>query len=270
MYTPQVEEGKMKHSFTGLRIAFPNYLIHEIMRNAIIPFRVELMRRPESGGETQVVDALRTYMLDCLQYIRGEFQLHAATAVFDPDATLAERKLKRDTYINTVLNKQNTAEIQTRLPDFTHSDELLQAADSVVHSVTFDYTGLVDRDMAQPTPERVQNSMMRAVVWALDRLIVNMSLSHSADNPRTIIAQEAAAWIADLDEIYNVVDSYDPGKVPFHPTALSLNEKDSMFNADGSYDVAVGAGGAPGEVDINSRVATPNGPVETTGLPVNK
>ena len=270
MYNPSTLPGKMKHTFTGLRVEFPNYLMHEIMSSAIVPFRKELMKRPETGGETQVTETLRTYMLDNLQYIRAQFQENAFTAVFDPDATLAERKNQRDAYINTVLQKTNTAESQTRLDTFTHSDELLPAADSSVHSVTFDYQGLSDRDMAQPTPERVQNSLVRAVVVALDRIIVNMSVSHSADNPRTIIAQEAARWISDIDDVYHTVDSYDPGQAPFHPTAISLNEKDRMFNADGSADVEVGAGSAPGEFDQDDRAETPDRPVTTVGLPDNQ
>ena len=263
----ETDPGKMKHTYTGLRPEFANVLIHEIMRNSIIPFRMELMRRTEGGGESQLTEALRTYLLDNLQYIREQVQDHAITAVFDPLATLAERKLQRDTYINTVLDKTNTAEDQSRLATFTHSDELLMAADSSIHSVTFDYTGLEDRDMAQPTPERIQNPLLRAVVWSLDKLVVVMSQSHSRDNPRAIIAQEAARWISDIDNIYHMVDSNDPGAAPFHPTAMSLNEKDTTFNFDGSYDVEVGAGGPPGELDRNSRVETPDKPVTTTGLP---
>lgn len=267
MYNPSVVPGKMKHTFTGVRPEFPNYLVHEIIRAAIVPFRVELMRRPEAGGETQVTDSLRTYMLDNIQYIREQFQENAFTAVYDPDVTLTERKAKRDVYVNTVLDKSNTAEAQTRLESYTHSDEMLPAADSSVHSLTFDFTGLNDRDLAQPTPERVQNPLIRNTIIALDRIVVNMTVSHSADNPRTIIAQEAAAWITDVDGVYHMVDSFDPGKVPFHPTALSLNEKDTMFNADGTYDVEVGAGGTPGELDENTRVETPTRPITTAGLP---
>lgn len=269
LFKVNTEPGKMKHTFTGLRPEFANILIHEIIRNHIIPFRMEIMRRTEGGGETQVTDSLRTYLLDNLEHIRKQLQENAFTAVYEPDVTLAERKAKRDGYINTVLNKQNTAEIQTRLETFTHSDELLPAADPSMHSVTFDYTGLLDRDMAQPTPERVQNNLLRAVVVALDKIVVNMSQSHSRDNPRTILAPEAARWISDIDGVYHMVDSDDPGQSPFHPTAMSLNEKDSVFNADGSYDVEVGAGAPPGELDRNSRVETPNGPVSTTGLENN-
>lgn len=265
MFSQTTEDGKIKHSFTGLRKEFPNYLIHKIINEGILPLRKELMKRPESGGETQITDSLRTYMMTGLDYISRLFQTHAFTKVYDPDATLATRQQDRDSYINSVLDKSSTPESRSRQSDFTHSDNLLPAADAAVHSVSFDYVGLTDKDMAQPTPERVQNSVIREVIYGLDLLVVQMTVSHSADNPRTILAQEAARWLTDLDEIYYVVDSYDPGTTPFHPTALSLNEKDNMFNADGSYDVVVGAGGAPGELDENDRVTSPAGVVVTGG-----
>ena len=257
-FTAETEPGKMKHTFTGLRVEFPNLVLHKIIRESVTPFRVELMKRTEAGGETQLTDTMRTYMLDNLETIRKAFQTHANTNVFRPDVTLDERKAARDSFINKVLNKANTAEVQTREPDFTNSDAVLHPADTAVHNITFDYTGESDKDFAQPTPDRVQNSVVREVVVGLDYLVVAMSRSHSADNPRTIIAQEAAGFITNIDLMYELVDSYDPGKVPFHPTATSLNEKETFFNADGVHDPAVTEGQAPGERSSTTRVGQPS------------
>lgn len=253
------EPGKMKHTFTNLRPHFANLVMHKIINSAILPFRVELMRRAESNAETQLQDDLRTYMLDCLQYLRSQLQAYAHTAVYQPNETLANRKLKRDEYINTILTKTNTAEEQTRLATFTHSDEILGAADQLVHSVTFDYPGLTDRDMAQPTRDRIQNPIMRETVIGLDWLIVKMSNSHSASIPRVILAQEAADFITEVDNLYYNIDSYDPGVVPFHPTATSLNERDNGWNADGAFDPLVSAGGAVDRIDENVRLASDGG-----------
>lgn len=255
-FVAETEPGKMKHTYTGIRPQFPNLVLHKIINESIRPFRVELMRRTEGGGETQVVETLRTYMLDNLENIRKQVQRFAFTAVPDPEATLSDRKSRRDAYINRVLDKANTAEIITRDPQFTHSDELLEPLDASFHAITFDYTGRFDADMAQPTPERVQNDLIREVVIGVDRLVVQMTRSHSADNPRTILAQEAAQFITDLDLIYEAVDSYDPGKVVFHPTAISLNERDNFFNADGVEDVPVTMGYAVGEPSTVTRRGT--------------
>lgn len=251
----EADPGKMKHTFTGIRTTFPNLIIHKIIRDSIGPFRVELMRRTESGGETQLTPSLRTYMLDNLQFINEQIQTHTNTNIFDPDVTLQARKADRDTYINEVIDKSNTAESMSRRPDFTHEDKLLPASELTVHSITFDYEGLTDLDWVQPTPDRVQNPILREVVVGLDYLVVEMTRSHSADNPRTILSQESARFLSGLHLLYQMVDAYDPGLVPFHPTAFSLNERENVFNSDGSHDPAVDAGNAPGERPSNTRLS---------------
>lgn len=259
-FSASTQVGKMKHTFTGIRPEFPNLLIHKIINEAIKPFRVELMRRTEGGGGTQVTESLRTYMMDNLQNIRTQIQLYADTTTFDPLATLVDRKTRRDTYINTILDKANTAEVQTRKPDFTHSDEILSPLDASFHSITFDYTGQYDKDFAQPTPERIPNDLMREVVIGLDRLVVEFTRLHSSQNPRTLIAEEAAELITDLDDIYQAVDAFDPGQTPFHPSAISLNERDDFFNADGSFDPDVTLGTPTGEPDsVTLRGPNPSG-----------
>lgn len=253
-FVGEAQPGKMRHTFTGIKTMFANYLIHKIINECIRPFRVELMRRTEGGGEaSQVTETLRTYMLDELQNIRTQIQTYAFTAVPDPEVALADRKKRRDAYINRMLDKTVSAEAVTREEAFTHSDEILEPADAAYWTITFDYTGQFDKDMAQPTPERVQNDLLREVVIAMDKLVVKMSRSHSSDNPRTILAQEATDFITDLDLVYHAVDAFDPGKVPFRPTAISLNERENFFNADGAFDVDVTQGAAVGEMATTTR-----------------
>lgn len=248
------KDGFLKHTFTGLRKSFPNLLIHKIINETIVPPRVELIRRTEGGSSSILTDSLRTYLLSALQDIRYGIQEHANTAVFDPQVTLKVRKDTKNAYINRILERTNTAEIEVRKPEFSHSDELLSATDASVHAITFNFQGDKDLDWAQPTRERVDHPVMREVIIGLDRLVVEMSLSHSADDPRTIIAEEAALWISDLDNIYAVVEEYDPGSRTFHPTATSLNERENSFNADGSWDVPVVKGSATGEPLNTARV----------------
>lgn len=243
----EAKDGYLKHTFTGLRKSFPNILIHKIVNETVVPLRVELMRRTEGGSSSILTDSLRTMMLSALQDVRFEFQEHANTAVFDPDVTLKFRKDQKNAYINRVLDRANTAELEVRRPTFSHSDELLPASDASVHSITFNFEGNSDLDWVQPTRERVDHPIIREVIIALDRLVVEMSLSHSADDPRTIIAEEAALWISDLDNIYAVVEEFDPGSRTFFPTATSLNERENSFNASGKWDVPVVLGAATGE-----------------------
>lgn len=243
----EAKDGYLKHTFTGLRKSFPNLMIHKIINETIVPPRVEIMRRTEGGSSSILGDSLRTYLLSALQDVRNAIQDHANTAIYDPDVTLKVRKDNKNAYINRVLDKKNTAEIEVRRLEFSHSDELLPATDASVHSLTFNFEGNKDLDWVQPTPERVDHPVLREVVVALDKFIVEMSRSHSADDPRTIIAEEAALWISDLDNIYAVVEDFDPGTRTFHPTATSLNERENAFNADGRWDVPVTAGAATGE-----------------------
>lgn len=243
----EAKDGYLKHTFTGLRKSFPNLMIHKIVNETVVPPRVEIMRRTEGGSSSILTDSLRTYLLSALQDVRYAIQEHANTAVYEPDVTLETRKKNKNAYINRVLKRDNTAEEEVRRPEFSHSDELLPATDASVHSLTFNFAGDKDLDWAQPSPERIDHPVLREVVVALDKLVVEMSRSHSADDPRTIIAEEAALWISDLDNIYAVIEEYDPGSRTFHPTATSLNERENAFNADGKWDVPVTAGASTGE-----------------------
>ena len=254
-FVAEAKDGYLKHTFSSLRKTFPNLVVHKIMNEAIFPVRVELIRRTEGGGETIVGDSLRIYMLDSLEYLSQQIKTHANTNVFDPQAKLSTMKAKRDAFINRQLDKSISLESEVRRVEFTHSDELLEASDPSFHSITVNFEGDKDLDWAQPTRERVQNPLLREIIIGLDKLVVAMSISHSADNPRNILADEAARWNSEVAQLYNVVDSYDPGTAVFHPTALSLNERENTFNADGSYDVPATKGTGTGELANNPRLA---------------
>lgn len=247
-YVPEAKDGYLKHTFTGLRKTFPNLLIHKIMNEAIFPFRIELMRRTEGGGASIMEDSLRVYMLDSLKYLSDQVKTHANTVVFDPMATLGDMKKRRDAFINRMLDRTIQPEDEVRKPEWTHSDELIEAADLSFLSITINFEGDKDLDWVQPTRERVPHPIMREIMIGLDKLVVAMSQSHSSQNPRCIIADEAARWNLDILQLYAVVDNYDPGNAVFNPTAMSLNERENMFNADGSFDVPVTKGTPTGEL----------------------
>lgn len=246
-YTVEAAPGKMKHTFTMLRTTFSCEGIHVVLNDGIIPLRKELMKRTEGGGQTVVSEALRTTMMKGVDYIGKRVQEFTDNLSLADDVTLAERVKREEDYVAKATNKGTTIESLAREAGHTQSDELLQAAGESVHTVSFDYTGETDLDMAQPTPDRVQNPMLREFVVGLDYLAVAMSNSHSADNPKTILATEAALWISQLANLHYIVDSYDPSAVPFYPTAISLNEKETRFNADATHDPLVTAGNAVGE-----------------------
>ena len=240
-------DGYVKHSFTFIRSSFTNLILHKIINETIVPLRVELMRRSEGGSSSILGDSLRTYMLNALQDIGKQIQNHANTATFDPIITLSERISKREETIDRLLSKAVSLEDEVRRIDWTNSDELLGATDPSVHSLTFDWRGVSDLDWAQATPERVDHPIIREVIIALDRFIVEITRSHSADEPRTIIRDEAALWLSDLANIYAVVEEFDPGTRTFHPTSWSLNERQNAFNADGAWDTPAVKGSATSE-----------------------
>lgn len=248
-YVPEAKDGYLKHTFTGLRKTFPNLVIHKIMNEAIFPFRIELMRRTEGGAATLLEDSLRVYMLDSLRFLRNQIQTHANTVVFEPNASLADMKKRRDAFVNRMLDKSIEPETEVRKTEWSHSDELLQPSELSYHSVTINFEGNSDLDWAQPTRERVRHPVLREVIIGLDRLVVMMSQSHSSQNPRCIIADESARWGLEVLNLYYIVDNYDPGNAVFNPTALSLNERQNMFNADGSWDVPATKGTPTGELD---------------------
>lgn len=248
-YQSAAKDGYLKHTFTGLRKTFPNLIIHKIMNEAIFPFRIELMRRTEGGSASLLEDSLRTYMLDNLRYLANQVKIHANTVVFDPMAKLADMKKRRDAFINRMLDKTIEPEDEVRRAEWSHSDELLQASELSYHSITIAFEGNGDLDWAQPTRERVRHPILREIIIGLDRLVVVMSQSHSSQNPRMIMADEAARWNTDIYNLYCVVDNYDPGNAVFHPTALSLNERENMFNADGTWDVKATEGTPTGELN---------------------
>jgi len=243
----EADPGKMKHTLTGLRTEFKNLHVHLIMATCYKPFRQELMRRPEVGSESGMNEALRTMLFESLDCWRKSIQKYQSGEVLDPNITLEDRRSRRTDFAKEILEYDNDFEKISREKSATHTDRVLPPSTNTPESVTFDYTGLNDKDMAQPTPDRVQHPILRALLIGMDKIVVEMSRSHSADNEMTIISQEAVIWLTWISDLWRMVDDYDPNSYPFYPTATSLNERDTVWNADGEFDPNVSDGDASGE-----------------------
>ena len=246
-FKASTDPGKMKHTFTGLRAEFPNQHIHAIILNAYKPLRVEIMRRSETGMEATLPEPLRTTIFEGIDYLVQEIREYTAESTMAPNITIDERKKLRQDFGEEIRDKGTDFEKLARQNSATHQDRVLQPGTTIPMSLTFDYQGLGDKDFAQPTPDRVQHPVLRTIVIGLDKLVVMMTDSHSADTETTIISREAEIWLAFLIDLRNVLDKYDPGNMPFFPTSRSINERETSFNADGSNDPLISDGDAPGE-----------------------
>ena len=244
----QAEPGKMKHTFTGFKPVFANVHIHLIMLEQVKPLREEIMRRTEVASEAGWLEALRTKVLEGIEATSHAVRQYTAQDTLDPEITLEERRRLRDEFKDKALDKNVPFEQLARSREATHTDQHLHPSQIHPFSVTFDYQGLTNLDWAQPTPDRVQHPQLRLVVIALDTFMVTMSNSHSSDLSRGILSDDSQTWLADLADLYNIADSARYIPQPFYPTAESLNERETRFNADGSQDPPISLGDASGEV----------------------
>ncbi len=257
-YIVGADPGKMKHTFTGLRTAFPNSRLHLFLASAYIPFRKELLRRKEVGNSSSgITEPLRTKVLENLQFFMRQLQQYTAETGATSAATLDERIANRTKFMDAVLDKSMKLETLAEQSAATHTDQVLGASVSAINTLTFDYEGVSDRDMAQPTPDRVPSIAIRALIVGLDRLIVDMTNSHSAENQFTFVREDVTSWITRLSDMYHEFELYNTTEWPYLPTNMSLNEVEQRFNADGSFDIAVTEGDTGGEVNDTVRTGLP-------------
>lgn len=249
-------EGKMRHTFTGLKPTFKNLHIHLILSQCFVPMRQELMRRPEAASESGMSESLRTLLFEDIECWAKHIRKYQSGESLDPLITLTERRDRRSDFSKRILDVGEDFETITRDPAATHLDRILPPGTATPTTVTFDYKGSTNTDFAQPTPDRVQHPILRSLIVATDYLAVEMTRSHSSDLEATIISEEAVIWLAGLSDIYRILDDYDPNTFPFHPTATSGNEKEQFWNADGASDPLISAGDAPGEVAGTNRTTS--------------
>lgn len=247
-FVVQAAPGKMKHTFTGFKPTFANVHIHLIMLEQVKPLREEIMKRTEVAGEAGWLESLRTKVLEGINATASAVRQYTAQDTIDPGITLSDRQSLREAFKDQAIDKGVSFEDLARNREATHTDQQLHPSQLNPFSVTFDYVGNTNLDWAQPTPDRVQHPQLRLIVIALDSFLVTMSNSHSSDLARGILSDESAIWIADLADLYNLADSARFIPVPFYPTATSLNERETRFNADGSADPNISAGDASGEI----------------------
>lgn len=250
VWTPDTKPGHIKHSFTGLRPAFPNRGLHFVIIDRIIPLRKQLLTRSEKQQPGRWEKSLATYAQEGLESINAGIQHMRHDADTTDLKTLEVRRQERDAFI-----KRAGVESLEKLAadkDATHTDELLGGTTPRIASVHFDYTGLKDPNMAQATPARVQNSDMRSLIIELDGLVVAMSNSPSADHPRTINEHDAAAFTAALADLFKLVDRAASLTEPYHPSGTLRGQYDDGFNADASFDPEATAGGGLQGESVNA------------------
>jgi len=253
-YMVEAADGEMLHTFTGFIETFANITIHEIFSRQFVPLRNEMMRRTETSSESSMPEPLRTKMMEGLDAICRAIQQGTLLAQAQPPTTLQARVQQRTDFVNRIVQKAQELESLSRELASTHADEVLHAAQMNSRTVSFDYPGDFDLDWAQPTPARVQHPTMRAFVIGLDLIMVKISQSHSRDLVAGILKFESGQFIAALSMLYNIIDDTSHVRTPEYPTAVSLNERASLFNNDGSKNWKLDQGKGIGEASTTTRM----------------
>lgn len=242
VYTDEAQPGKIKHTFTGLRQQFPNQAIHSVILQRILPFRREMFLRPEfqqeQRWETNLVTLFQRGLTDISDAVKEYTDRNSAS---DVNKSLDERAKDLADFINKANAKDKSLETLAKDVAATHADEQTQPADQRIGSLHFDYTGN-NPDYPQPTPGRMPNGSARVVVVGIDRLIVLMSNSHSADHPKTINEHDAAVFQSHLADLFNVIQRAGEVDTPYYPTSLRRSQLDGVFNADGAHDPDINDG----------------------------
>lgn len=235
IFTAIAADGMMKNSFTMLRKTFPNRHIHVVIRENVFPFRIELARRPEFQSDVRWDEQLVLYSHLYLQNISDAIKRFTHRPVLRSDQPLQDRlNIQRD-FIAAANDPSKTLEdlIAQGVP--THNDQVLQPATPFTHTLTFDETGN-DPDFPQPTVGRYPDPKARILVYGLDRLVVNMSISPSADAVTTINENDAAIWQSWLVDAYQLVQRAGTTQTPYTPTGIRRSQLDNSWNADGKND----------------------------------
>lgn len=244
IWTPETEDGKVKHTFTGLRASFPNRAMHWVFMNRIAPLRIEMFSRPEKNTPAPWPEDLTTIAHVAIRETADDIRKLADEKSPDTVPPIADREKRLKDFIERANDEKVSIETLANDPEATHSDRILQAADERIAQVEFDFTGLQDPDWAQPTPARCQNRPLRALIISLDRLMVAMSRSPSADYQRTFHREDVARWIAILADLHLVVNEGGENQNPYFPTRITRGLLDETFNADGKMDPNVTDGGS--------------------------
>lgn len=257
VWTPETADGKMKHTFSGLRKSFANRSIHYIIEDKFEDFRAQLISRPEGKSNSPWTAPLATYAHNGLVAIQRAVQDVTHDAAYKTLPPLAERNKAEQDFVNRTKDKSTTLESLADDPKFAHSDEVLQPVDYRIASVHFDYTGQDNANMAQPTPARVKNTDLRALIIELDGLIVMMSQSPSADLPDMVNERDAAAWHAKLAQMFEIVRRAASKEEPHHPSGVTRAQLDDTFNADGAFDPAFNEGDGTAAEPTSGGASTP-------------
>lgn len=226
--------GKMKHTFTALRRSFPNVAIHAVIGHAFL-YRKELCKRTEFDSTTAWNDLLVNFCHNCLTKLGEEIDeiTYRGGAIQRP---LAERNKEMLAFIATATQKTTSIEALATSTDAQHADQVFGPVEFNQTTIPFDVTG-EDADYPQPTPSRFRNTAGRQLIIGIDRWIVFLSRTQSADLQRMINQYEAAIAKSMLSELYALVSTRGGNdELPFIPTSIDRSQLDDVYNADGSLD----------------------------------
>ena len=238
-------DGNMRHTFTGLNKAFPNVSIHECIRDVVLPFRKELTRRREFQSAIPWDQNLELWTHEYLNTWSERIKVITYQPTIQNGATLEERRKNQLDFVAETQGK--SLEELASAPDASHADRLLPTANPLVLTLTFDHTGK-DPDYPQPTPGRIADPMARALITGVDHLLVEMTLSPSADHPRTVNAQDAARWQSALVDLWKLTSVASGERRPYTPTGVDRSQYDGLWNADRAADPKLSDGPGPSTV----------------------
>lgn len=248
IFNPQTEPGKVKHSLTGLRITFPNAIIHQYLNTYYKPFRTLLMTISASRGQGPIPEPTITKLQSILQESQEYLQRNADQVSAAPMASLKARQATMAAFRQDMLSKDLDALIGD--PKANFADYVQIPSFIVAQTVSFDYEGKTNPNFAQPTDGRIKNTGAQALIKAMDMLVVFMSNLPSADQPTTLIRDDASAIIAGLALVYKIAQNIGNSSNAAS-LGTTLAEFDNLFNADGKLDPLVMEGS--GEIGDQSQ-----------------
>lgn len=234
-FRTRAEDGRMRHTYTGIDGAVRNRTSIFAIMELLNPFRVQFAMRPEFIKNTDWSEALVTW---CHEFVdmTGEFIKNRTNMdSMDTLAPLADRVDKRLAFVAKAV-ESTPEELATDITS-SHGDELVEAVLPNSINLGFDWTGTKDPNFPQPTPEFMVDGHARAFVTRMDHLAVFLTVCPSASQASLFNQEDAARMKAVyLAELHAIASAAHHKNRPWHPSGLAPAEFASSWNANGSYD----------------------------------
>lgn len=218
----------MRNTFTGHVPEFPNKALHAII-SEVLTFRKQLTVRPEFTSQSGWNDPLNAYMKKNIEKIahtvvRVAHDISEGTG----ELTLARRIAEAKDTGTTAASQVDADSINT--------DDLVMSAPVINRPLPYNFTGS-DKNLPQPTPEKIPNDWARSFICDLDALVVQITNLDSRSQAATINAPEVAQLQATLNELYMIclLKGGEANRTEI-PTGVLPNEMPNTFNYGGEHD----------------------------------